>query len=206
MRLTDCLRHITLRIQDEEIPFAIAGGLAASLYRAEPRLTRDIDLVIALNSPASKQASGLLTKEGFSTRIVRQAEFEGGPLFAIKRKSTPVVMVVGRRKNDPDAVGADLLLQSLPWAPSALSRAADHQVDFGFGPLPVLTVEDVILSKLSALAHAVNRPKDLDDLLSIYEANPQPDLVYLRAELDRLNLVFPSQTKSTLPGELRTLV
>ena len=115
-------------------------------------------------------------------------------------------MVVGRRKDDVDAVGANLLLRSLPWVPTALNRAKDHQVNFGFGPLPVLTVEDVILSKLSALAHAVNRPKDLDDLLSIYETGVKPDLVYLQAELDRLKLRITAQTKATLPGELRTMV
>jgi hypothetical protein len=41
-------------------------------------------------------------------------------------------------------------------------RAQANEVDFGFGRVPALTIEDVVLSKLYALMAARLRAKDLD--------------------------------------------
>lgn len=206
MTLSECLERLAVSLWGAEIPFAVAGGLAAGLYRAEPRLTGDVDFIVAVGSDDLETPEGLLRELGFTPGRVRRADFDGGPLFAIKNKSTPLVMLVGRDSETPDGVGADLLLTAVPWVETALARAREHQVDFGFGKVPVLTLEDVILSKLYALGKAVNRPKDLDDIQSIYETDPQPDLIYLQARIDELGIRLSSQKKSFLPPELRPMV
>ncbi len=206
MTLSDCLERMVKTLRAEEIPFALAGGMAASLYRAQARFTGDVDFIVALGTRDLKKAEAILQGLGLIPGRIRQADFEGGPLFAIQRKNTAVVMVTGRDPASDVGVGADLLLNALPWVESALIRALRHAVDFGFGPVPVLTLEDVILSKLYGLGKSVNRPKDVDDLLSIYETDPKPDLVYLKERIEDLQIRLPPHKKRDIPKELRSLL
>jgi hypothetical protein len=68
-------------------------------------------------------------------------------------------MVVGRRKGESAGEGVDILLPEIPWGEQAIVRTRNHEVDFGFGKVPVLTVEDVVLAKLyPGLFTNVNNP------------------------------------------------
>jgi len=69
---------------------------------------------------------------------------------------------------------------------SAWKRAEHHEVDFGCGRIPVLTVEDVILAKRYAINRSVSRPKDLDDLQSIAEAEHEIDGKYIRFRMEEM--------------------
>jgi predicted nucleotidyltransferase component of viral defense system len=206
MNLSECLERMATILKREQIPFAVAGGMAASLYRTQPRLTADVDFAIALDFKHTAKLESLIKEMGMQSAKIRQAELDGGPLFAIKQKSSPAVMITGRMPGDPGAVGVDFMMNTLPWVDAALSRAGVHQVDFGFGKLPVLTLEDVLISKLYAMRKSVFRPKDLDDVLSIYERDTKPDLIYIKAQLDLLCLKIPPQTKRLLPAELKKLL
>jgi len=86
-------------------------------------------------------------------------------------------------------------------------RAQDNQVDFGFGLVPVLTVEDIILSKLYALMAGRPRPKDIDDLQSIFQAIgwDEMDIPYLAGQMKRQALVVPATAKPFLPAALIAL-
>ena len=106
-------------------------------------------------------------------------------------------MVVGRPPDNPSGEGVDILLPSLPWVEPALKRAQVNQVDFGFGTVLVLTLEDAILSKLYALKQL--RAKDLDDLQSIFEAQQETDMPYLAGEMRRIGIAIPSQAEPFLP-------
>ena len=198
----DAVHQLALR----EVPFAVAGGLAASLYRQTPRMTMDVDLVIMAASDSARTAISILESIGLETGIARQADLAGGPLFAIRRKNTAACMVVGRSADKSHEWGVDILLPSMPWAADAVSRAQDNRVDFGFGAVPALTLEDMILAKLHALTGGIPRAKDLDDLQSIYEANgDEVDTIYLAAQMKRFALVVPSSAKPFLPAELLAL-
>lgn len=55
MLLSECLEKSVSILQQEGIPFALAGGLAASVYRNEVRVTADVDFVIDSDGdPVSK--------------------------------------------------------------------------------------------------------------------------------------------------------
>lgn len=187
--------------------FALAGGLAVDLYRAEPRLTMDVDLAIATLSTVDpvKAAAGIIEALGLSAGIVREADFAGGPLFAIKQKRTAPVMVVGRPKNKPQGPGLDILLPRLPWTGQAIKRAEDHLVDFGFGPIPVLRLEDVIVSKLYALQASDLRAKDMDDLQSIYAGNPEPDIAYISGQIGEVGLKLSPMAMRLIPHPLKKM-
>ena len=46
MSLLRRLQEAVRQLEKDQIPFALAGGLVASLYRKEPRATADIDFAI----------------------------------------------------------------------------------------------------------------------------------------------------------------
>ena len=91
----------------------------------------------------------------------------------------------------------DILLPEMPWVESALRRGQANQVDFGFGAVPTLTLEDAVLSKLYALNRL--RAKDLDDLQSIFEADHEVDVPYLAGQMRRIGIVIPRPAAPFLP-------
>ena len=203
MDLFDLFSKAVNLLQTRNVPFAVSGGFAAGLYRAEPRVTMDVDLGIALEQDAEQTAREILEELGLVPGILRAADLAGGPLFAIKNKSTPAVMLVGRLKGDSSG-GIDLMLPSIPWVRLAVERAKGNCADFGFGPIPVLRIEDVLLSKLYALKGKV-RPKDLDDLQSIIESQREYDREYLRTGIKAHGLKIPSMARELVPEDLREL-
>jgi len=192
-------------LRQRDIPFAVAGGFAADLYRHEPRLTMDIDLVIMVDKQAVEIATEIIEALGLRSGVVRSADLAGGPMFAIKRKSTKACMVVGRKPGESTGEGVDFLLPEIPWTTQAVLRAQDNPADFGFGAVPALTVEDVIIAKLFALQSSDVRAKDLDDLQSIYCAAPILNIPYIAGQMSRLNLVIPDKAKPLLPEPLLAL-
>ncbi len=206
MSLESLFKAATHELDTRHVPYAVAGGLAASLYRKESRLTMDVDLVILTGSESVKTAVAVLEAIGLATGIARKADLAGGPLFAIRRQNTTPCMVVGRAADKSHASGVDILLPSLPWARDAVPRAQDNKVDFGFGPVPVLTLEDIILAKLYALTAGMPRPKDIDDLQSIFEAGCNAmDTPYLAGQMKRLELTIPPTAEPFLPAVLIAL-
>lgn len=142
-------------------------------------------------------AGEILKSLGLETHLVRKAQLEGGPAFAIKRENIPVYMLCGRSLGVE--IGVDLILLSVPWVNSALDRAQANAVDFGFGGVPCITAEDLVLSELYALNNQPTRFMDLDDIRSILEAQSEPDWIYLRDQLKHLGLSIPDAIKPWFP-------
>lgn len=111
-------------------------------------------------------------------------------------------MIVGRKEGDPSAIGLDFILPEMPWFESALARAERNNIDFGFGKVACLTVEDVILSKFYSWKNDQTRFNDLDDLKSIFSANHPLDLAYLAGQMQRLALTVPQPIKKMVPNVL----
>lgn len=206
MSLESLFKDAVNQLENRQVPYAVAGGVAASLYRQEPRMTMDVDLIIMAASGSTETAVSVLQAIGLETGIAREADLAGGPLFAIRRRSTAPFMIVGRSPDKSHEWGVDILLPAMPWAADAVLRAQDNRVDFGFGAVPTLTLEDIILAKLHALASGIPRPKDLDDLQSIYAANgDEVDTVYLAAQMRRFAFVVPRTADPFLPEGLLAL-
>ena len=160
----------------------------------------DVDFAILAEGEHVKTAVSIVESLGLQAGVAREADLAGGPLFAIRRQSTEPCMIVGRPPGNPSGAGVDILLPTMPWVESALVRAQANAVDFGFGPVPALTLEDVILSKLHALKRL--RAKDLDDLQSIFEAQENIDIAYLAGQMRRFAVEIPRQAVPFLPDWL----
>lgn len=203
MELIQFFKQVIDRLEKSKVSYALAGGLVASIYRIEKRLTLDLDFLILSKSKTQEKATQIIKSFGLEPTIITKADLEGGPMFAIKRKSTEPVMIAGRAKNAPDTIGLDFILPQMPWFDSALNRAQNNAIDFGFGPVPSLTVEDIIVAKFLALKNKSTRFKDLDDLQSIFAANHKLDLPYLYHQMKKLDVLVPNQIKELVPNALK---
>jgi len=178
-------------LEKDQIPFALAGGLVASLYRKEPRATADIDFAILTED--AKKAEACLRALGLKVQFLRKANLEGGPAFAIKRQNTPIFILCGRSSNEE--IGVDLILSNMPWVEGALERSHANPIDFGFGAIPCITIEDLVLAKLYSVRNQSTRFMDLDDLKSIFESKNDLDWSYLNYQIKILNLSIPDLIK-----------
>ena len=187
--LTKSFQLVTKELKNRKVQFIVAGGLAASLYREQPRLTDDIDLAVAFSVPVMELEEFLVTLNLSVTRFT-EAELKGGPKQLIASKKSPISIVSGRATNQ---IGIDFLLPHLPWVSMALKRGESHQVDFGFGALATITVEDLLLAKFYAVTCRNLRYKDLDDIQSILKTQNELDLAYLVGQMRALKIPAPLQ-------------
>ena len=205
MLIKSLFKAAVREFEKRDIPFAVAGGFAADLYRQDPRLTMGVDFVILVEKKAAATASEIIEALGLNSGVVRMADLAGGSMFAIKRKTTQPCMVVGRKKGEETGGGVDLLLPEIPWVEQAVHRAQDNTVDFGFGAVPTMTVEDIIIAKLYALQATDLRGKDIDDLQSICASEMELNIAYLAGQISRLELTIPEKARPLMPGLLLSL-
>ncbi len=205
MTFEELFRKALARVEEEKIRYALAGGLAVSVYSKEIRTTNDVNLLLWAESKTKEIAERIITAFGLTASIVRKADLEGGPLFAIKRKSTPPYIVVGRKPGDTKEPGLDFILPEMPWFHSALDRAQKNRIDFGIAKIPTLTVEDVIIAKFYSASKDAKRFNDLNDLKSILEAGHQLDFSYLAAQMKALAIRVPRLIEDLVPAELRKI-
>ena len=175
-------------------------ALQPILYREETRFTGDIDFIIKSDGNELSFATELLEELELTARPMREGELSLAPMMG--KKQTPYLVVIGRNKNDKQAPGVDFLLSANPWVESALRRAQTQRLSYEFGEVPVITAEDVIIAKLSALKHR-QRYKDLDDLESIFTHTKNLDESYLCGEIDRHRLSLPRELQKLAPKSVR---
>lgn len=202
MDLKSFFKKIVGILKREKVRYALAGGLTASIYRQEERLTRDLDFLIFSEFHPEQKAIEIIRSLDLEPHLVRKADLEGGPLFLIKSKRSAPWIVAGRGPKDSSKIGVDFILPALPWFENALKRAERNTIDFGFGKVPCLTVEDVILSKFFSLRNDPTRFNDLDDLKSIFLVKHPLDLAYLAGEMRRLGLEVPPPVRDLAPKVL----
>ena len=191
MSIESVLRAAVKYFELKKCQFALAGGIIASIYRSEKRVTADVDIALAFHETPTELAEDVILTLGLKPAKITIADLKGGPLWARKRRNSPNCMVVGRNPDEVEATGIDILLPELCWVTEAVARAQVNQLDLGFGPLPCVTVEDFILAKLDALKDKETRFKDLDDLQSIFLSKCELDLPYLIGRMQKYHLPLP---------------
>lgn len=135
------------------IRWALIGALAANRYRVSPRLTNDIDLLLADSGRGPDELENTLISAGWS---VQWAD-PGRELLRLKHDTYGV---------------ADLLIAGTEYQQQAIQRAIEEP--FGDITIRVLTVEDVIVHKLIA-----GRYQDLADIEAILSSSPEIDRQYI---------------------------
>lgn len=133
--------------------WAVIGGHAANLYRAEARATVDTDVLVAATGRSIEEIAVAMGRDGWSVRAMP----DGNWLLRVKHPKLGVV----------DVIAAETAYQA-----AALARA--RATEFDGIPLRALAVEDVLIHKMIA-----GRFKDEADVEDILRADPDLDDDYL---------------------------
>lgn len=128
----DILRDITGKLDSAGIPYMLTGSVAMSFY-AQPRMTRDIDIVVALRPRDAATIVQHLEREYYvSPEAVNEAVASGASFNAIHFESVIKVDFIS--------------LPDTPFAREEFGRRKDMLLgDFRFA---IVSPEDLILSKL----------------------------------------------------------
>ncbi len=157
--LLQALRELMNWFETEQVQGIVIGGVAASLL-GRPRVTNDVD---ALVLTAEEKWSEFLMQAGqyqFRPRI--------GDALAFARESRMLLL-----EHEPSHIEIDITFAALPFEEQSIQTA--RNVEVGDLTLRLPTPEDLIIMKAVAA-----RPKDLVDIESLIEANPNLDLKRIR--------------------------
>jgi len=129
-------------LEQEGVPYALIGGIAVSL-RGQPRVTADVDMVIALDVDRARELVGRLTGSNFE------------PLFRGVEEIVEKALILPLRHRSTH-IKVDLAIGLSGFERQAIRRA--NQVHVEETPILVASIEDLLIMK--ALA---GRPRDDQD-------------------------------------------
>lgn len=138
-----------------ELEHALTGGHAVNQYTA-PRLSHDLDFVVAGGVDAPHRCEVLLRHRGYESRR-REGGTAQSPAFV-------------RVKHEGRGISVDILEARTAWERQVLARARWT----GDLPFPVSSPEDLVIGKLIS-----DRQRDERDILEL-AAVPDLDLRYIR--------------------------
>lgn len=170
-RLESVLRAVAADLESLRRRWALVGALAVSA-RAEPRFTRDIDLVVAVTD--DRDAEGLvrdLQTRGYHVQAVVEQE-------AVSRLATARLIPGGE---DDGGVVVDLLFASSGIEPEIAAAAELLEVLPGLR-VPVATTGHLIALKVLARDDRT-RPQDRLDLAALVAAPERADIQEARSAL-----------------------
>lgn len=150
--LADALRRACADLEAVGAAFAIVGGLAVSA-RSEPRLTRDVDLAIAVGSDREAEA------------VVRALAGRGYHVTAVVEHAATHRLATARLGAPDRRIVVDLLFASCGIEPEIVARAERLEILPGLR-VPVARTGHLIAMKLLARDDR-SRPQDLDDLRAL---------------------------------------
>ena len=193
-RLLAALLQATRDLRDLDQRWALVGGLAVSA-RAEPRTTRDVDLVVAVSgdSQAEKLVRNLRAR-GYI--LVEHLEQDATGRLATVRFIAP--------GEDEEGVLVDLLFASSGVEPEIVAKAEEIEIAAGIA-LPIATTGHLIALKLLARDDRL-RPQDFDDLKALLQEAGSEDLAQAREALQLVIERGYNRGRSDLLEQLEQLV
>ncbi len=163
------LERVDALMRELEAPWAVVGGMAMVL-RVQARLTQDVDVVLLFPISRAREVAERARSHQFT---FDEADFSAFGEAGLVRLWGP---------GEPRELGADLIFVDSRFLERVVERATP--VPLPPSPVPVATVEDLLLLKLEA-----NRPRDLDDAIAIKDVHGATlDRGYLKAQGEALDL------------------
>lgn len=192
------LKNAVKVFEKRGVAFCLVGGHAASLYRSQERLTRDVDFALTADpvSNSRQLAEDVIRELGLTPML--------GFIARSKTSSSrPGVCMITSTPGPKEHKGLiDILLPDLPWVIAAIERAQHNLINLGFADVPVITPEDLVIAKTFALLDSPDRFQDLDDLKEIFKSVAELDQDYIRAAFDKFSLCIPEMLKKYAPARL----
>ncbi len=166
----ELLSRIGASLNNHRIPYIIIGGQAVLLY-GEPRLTRDIDITLGLDTDRLGEII-TITRELRLKLLLQDIES-----FV---KETMVLPV----QDEDTGIRVDFIFSFTPYEKEAIKRAKkvkilDQDVFFA-------SPEDLIIHKIFA-----GRPRDMEDVRNVLSKNPGIDREYIKSQLKEFDQASP---------------
>jgi predicted nucleotidyltransferase len=169
--LETALRRIAAELAATSRDWALVGGLAVSA-RAEPRTTRDVDVVVGVADDRDAEALVLsLQAKGFRVLVALEQQ-------AVHRLATVRMVSPG---GSEQGVVVDLLFASSGIERDVATRAEHLEILPGL-VVPVARVSDLMALKVLARDDR-RRPQDLDDLRALLREAQEADIAATRRAL-----------------------
>jgi hypothetical protein len=128
----DVLRDVSQRLDSSGVAFMLTGSMAMNFY-AQPRMTRDIDLVVKLNSDQTDLLISLFEAEYYVDRLAIAKAIAQRSMFNLIHNETIVKF---------DCI----VLKDQPYRQEEFARR--RRITLGDFQTWIVTREDLILSKL----------------------------------------------------------
>ncbi len=161
-RLIDGLTRAHQVLSEAGLAHALLGGIAANLYRREPRATHDIDFAVRASASETLALLDAFRSAGW-TPVVR----------------TPTTQTLRLAHNDLPPI--DILIAGTPFEYSAIERAKTLSIDDR--DMLIVTPEDLIVYKLIA-----GRGHDYEAVGAILNTIPNLDAAYVQGWLDQFDM------------------
>lgn len=152
------LTKIASALDRLRIAYMVIGGQAVLLY-GEPRLTKDIDIMLGVGVEGFARITDLVRELALKI-IVDDPE-----AFARKTMVLPVI-------EDETGIRVDFIFSHSPYEEQAITRT--RAVPFGTTAVNFASLEDVVIHKIIA-----GRGRDIDDVKAILLKNPAYDTDYI---------------------------
>lgn len=149
--LANALERTQLDLDAVGARYALVGGLAVSA-RAEPRLTRDVDVAVAVDRDTEAEA------------ILQALARRGYTLTAVVEQTRTKRLATARLRTPDGRIVLDLLFVSCGIERQIVAEAELLEVLPGL-QLPVAQSAHLIAMKI--LAHERRRPQDIDDIRAL---------------------------------------
>ncbi len=165
----DLLIEVTQSLECAGIDYMLTGSMALNYY-AQPRMTRDIDVVVALVREQIEVLEDIFGKDYyFSSEAAEQAVRDQSLFNIIHNESLMKVDIIIRKQDDYRQVEFE----------------RRHRVEIGGAKVWIVSKEDLILSKLE-WARASSSERQLADVENLLATGS--DKQYLESWSQRLNL------------------
>ena len=165
------LGFVVRRLDNAGVPYMLTGSVAMSLY-GQPRMTRDIDLVVECTSTDAAAWVRMFGAECYiSPEAVAEAIARGGMFNVIHNEGVAKADFIVRRKDE---------YRQVEFARRQRKHIADLEVS-------VVAREDLVLSKLVWWIEGES-PQQRADLLVLLESPAGLDLAYLEEWATRLGV------------------
>ncbi len=154
------IKEIARELDRRSIPYMIIGGQAVLVY-GRPRLTRDVDITLGMDTDQFARVDELCKNLGLKPLP------ENSHDFAMKTKVLPV-------EAPESKVRVDFIFSFTPYETQAIERG--NTIQFDDCIVRFASCEDVIIHKMVA-----GRPIDIEDVRHLIAKNRKKlDLPYLR--------------------------
>jgi hypothetical protein len=158
----DLLARLGASLRKHRLPYMIIGGQAVLLY-GEPRLTRDIDITLGVNTDRLDELLTLV--KGLLLRPIPQDP----EAFVMETMVLPTL-------DDFSGIRVDFIFSFTPYESRAIRRA--RKITLLGQEVCFASPEDLIIHKIFA-----GRPRDLEDVRSVLLRNRDLDVPYIRDRL-----------------------